>query len=258
MKIIRLSTSMMKSSISLMKSSMPMKTEKDLPEGYSFDISENNNFINIKLVAKKDDFFHKEEKRLTVIYRSIVDSFYEKVDEHREQNINGNENDYKMIKKYHEEFREELGRMYESFQKELRQITDFRNELYDKYESGFGFIHLTRVQENPEIWHTSSKAQHGWGPLLYDKAFEIITDRGGYLISHQEAVDRGLIEGYRTTRYTSEDAQNIWNYYRDKRDDIELTEHGYRMKGTPVREEEDEFSFASSLNWYKVSRVSLR
>ena len=49
-------------------------------------------------------------------------------------------------------------------------------------------------------------ASHGWGPLLYDVAIEWATKNGGGLIS-----DRGSV---------SDDAQGVWNYYMNSRDDV--------------------------------------
>lgn len=51
-----------------------------------------------------------------------------------------------------------------------------------------------------------SSATQGWGPLLYDLAMELATERGGGLIA-----DRGSVSG---------EAQAVWNYYMANRGDV--------------------------------------
>ena len=58
-----------------------------------------------------------------------------------------------------------------------------------------------------EAWMVGgAAASHGWGPLLYDIAIEWATKNGGGLIS-----DRGSV---------SDEAQRVWNYYMNSRDDV--------------------------------------
>ena len=51
-----------------------------------------------------------------------------------------------------------------------------------------------------------SSATQGWGPLLYDLAMELATERGGGLIA-----DRSSVSG---------EAQAVWNYYMANRGDV--------------------------------------
>jgi len=53
----------------------------------------------------------------------------------------------------------------------------------------------------------SSNAKQGWGPMLYDTAMELATQRGGGLISDRAQVSR--------------DAERVWVYYLSKRGDVQ-------------------------------------
>ena len=53
----------------------------------------------------------------------------------------------------------------------------------------------------------AAKAPHGWGPLLYDVAMEWATLNGGGLVSDRFSV--------------SKDARGVWDYYMNKRCDVE-------------------------------------
>ena len=52
----------------------------------------------------------------------------------------------------------------------------------------------------------SARADHGWGPLVYDVAMELATEMGGGLIA-----DRSSVSG---------EAQAVWNYYMANRGDV--------------------------------------
>ena len=52
-----------------------------------------------------------------------------------------------------------------------------------------------------------SQADQGWGPLLYDLAIELATERAGGLIADRSSVSR--------------EARDVWNYYMNNRSDVE-------------------------------------
>ena len=51
-----------------------------------------------------------------------------------------------------------------------------------------------------------ARAQHGWGPMLYDVAMEHATQIANGLIADRDSV--------------SDDATNVWNYYLNNRSDV--------------------------------------
>tara|TARA_R110000822_G_C15161934_1_gene478346 strand:- start:79 stop:801 length:723 start_codon:yes stop_codon:yes gene_type:complete len=56
------------------------------------------------------------------------------------------------------------------------------------------------------VYETHADAESGWGPFLYDVAIEYATMIGKGATSSR--------------RGSSQDAQNVWKYYYDKRDDV--------------------------------------
>lgn len=56
------------------------------------------------------------------------------------------------------------------------------------------------------VYETHSEAESGWGPFLYDIAIEYAT-----------IIGRGATS---SRRGSSQDAQNVWKYYYDNRDDV--------------------------------------
>lgn len=57
------------------------------------------------------------------------------------------------------------------------------------------------------VVHLTSKTRRGWGPLLYDVAIEIATEKGGGLASDREGVSRS--------------ARGVWKVYDDVRLDVD-------------------------------------
>ena len=73
---------------------------------------------------------------------------------------------------------------------------------------GFVTAHRTEPGECVNIVYriSNSKADRGWGPILYDLVLEFATKRGSSVTS-----DRKLVSG---------DAWNVWNYYLKNRSDV--------------------------------------
>jgi|SaaInlV_100m_DNA_2_1039680.scaffolds.fasta_scaffold14499_2 hypothetical protein len=90
-------------------------------------------------------------------------------------------------------------------------------------------LHAMKVGENNgcPIWTVfDCIAPHGFGPMLYDEAMKYVSSINGYLISNSEAK-----RIFGTQGNTSEEAQRIWDHYRDKRDDVEYFEGlGFQYK----------------------------
>ena len=92
------------------------------------------------------------------------------------------------------------------------QKAEETKELMGGIEVPHGKIRFGRIQRNPEpclgawsIWNTFDTTS-GWGPLLYDLAIEVATERAGGLTSDRESV--------------SADARSVWTTYDSSRPDV--------------------------------------
>ena len=89
----------------------------------------------------------------------------------------------------------------------------------DEVETGLHAMKVGEKNGHP-IWTVfDSMAPRGFGPMLYDVAMKYVSSIGGYLISNSEA---NRVFG--TQGNTSEDAQRIWDHYRERRDDVSYTD----------------------------------
>jgi len=98
-------------------------------------------------------------------------------------------------------------------------------EITDKIGDYQGNIFAERIKGNTWVV-LDVNAQHGFGPMLYDKVMRYVTDKSGHLMSNQEAKDRGVYD----SGQTSDEAQSVWDQYRFNRNDVEETEHGFRFR----------------------------
>lgn len=69
-----------------------------------------------------------------------------------------------------------------------------------------------------------SKAEHGWGPMLYDVAMEWASQNGGGLVSDRNAVSAA--------------AESVWDYYLSNRSDVQSAQLD-DLQNTITPEEED-------------------
>ena len=82
----------------------------------------------------------------------------------------------------------------------------------------YGMIRIERTSNKPEedcdgAWKVASvKADSGWGPMLYDIAIEWATQNANGLIADRTAVE--------------DEAKNVWDYYLNKRDDVQAHQIG--------------------------------
>jgi len=108
--------------------------------------------------------------------------------------------------------------------------------------------------KDPEILCTGTYgAEHGWGPYMYDVAIRYATEKGKHVMSQGEAKKRGIFADWGAT---SDSAQAVWDHYRDKREDVEETEKGFRFRDEVAEEEtegEGEEVFAKSFKIIKVA-----
>jgi hypothetical protein len=113
--------------------------------------------------------------------------------------------------------------------------------IYGRYPNGYKFevgnIFVHKALSSDERWKNTYyvldvNSQHGWGPLLYDKAFEYLKHKGKYLISNSEATKRGIAyyDGD-----TSSEARNVWDFYDNNRDDVQRGDYGYYLKSYPEK-----------------------
>tara|TARA_R110000744_G_C19020478_1_gene524180 strand:- start:40 stop:597 length:558 start_codon:yes stop_codon:yes gene_type:complete len=81
-----------------------------------------------------------------------------------------------------------------------------------------GRIRIERTSYESEedcdgAWSVRSvSADSGWGPMLYDIAIEWATQNANGLIADRAAVE--------------DDAKNVWDYYLNKRDDVQVHQLG--------------------------------
>ena len=88
---------------------------------------------------------------------------------------------------------------------------------------------------------SNSRAEQGWGPLLYDIAIELATEMGGGLMA-----DRGSVSG---------EARAVWDYYLANRGDvtgIQLDD----LNNTLTPEEEDNCSQQVAISDEQGNRMS--
>ena len=85
-------------------------------------------------------------------------------------------------------------------------------------------------------WYVSyAVVKRGFGPTLYDKAMEYVSNLGGSLIPHSEAGRKyPYLPNSRGTN--TPDSQKVWDFYEEKRDDVEKSPEGFRFK-SPDEEE---------------------
>ena len=71
----------------------------------------------------------------------------------------------------------------------------------------------TAEEDCDGAWSVRSvSADSGWGPMLYDIAIEWATQNANGLIADRAAVE--------------DDAKNVWDYYLNKRDDVQVHQLG--------------------------------
>ena len=82
----------------------------------------------------------------------------------------------------------------------------------------YGKVRIERTSYKPEkdcdgTWSVvTSDADSGWGPMLYDIAMEWATQNANGLMA-----DRASVE---------DEAKNVWDYYLNKRDDVQAHQVG--------------------------------
>ncbi len=87
------------------------------------------------------------------------------------------------------------------------------------------FAHIIVKRLNHYIYYVNYvRAPHGYGPFLYDTAMRYLSRHGCYVISNKEASRKYGIHGQ-----TSEDAQHVWDYYKNHRPDVSRSKQGYYM-----------------------------
>ena len=125
---------------------------------------------------------------------------------------------------------------------EMRKDWD---KMRDKWGMLYGFVYIRPYGKDNKGFDcmgafevSSTGAQSGWGPMLYDLAMEYATKNGGGLVSDRHGV--------------SEDAYFVWKRYMDERDDIEKVQLDDLINSlTP--EDADNCTQLASIKWAEKS-----
>jgi hypothetical protein len=81
-----------------------------------------------------------------------------------------------------------------------------------------GLIMVSKMEAPYDMYYHSmaTVAKNGYGPIMYDKAIEVVSNFGCKLVNHATAYY--LREKDKTGIMTTPEASQVWNKYKDRKD----------------------------------------